>query len=168
MRGAAGFLSVFAAVWWIAGVRLAGLSWLMAIGPALGSVVLYIVARQKAATLPPRGKAEGDRIGRLIMIWSAVEGVAIFIGINIAVNMGHRELMPVAGGIAVALHFFPLARGIPAPTYYGTGAAMLAAGIAAIAAPAIVTPALFCLAAAVILWVTLALGIARAKPTSQA
>ena len=168
MVGAAAFLSFFAAVWWLAGCLLAHISPAIAIGPIPAFILLFLLARRKAQALAPLPAAEAGRVARLVLIWSAVEGLGIFLAVILAVNLGHRELIPAGIGIAVALHFLPLARGIPAPGYYATAAAMLAAALAAIVAPTLVSPAMFCLIAAAILCATLAAIAIRAGKTAPA
>jgi hypothetical protein len=105
----------------------------------LPDLLVYQIARTFMFNVPPnpdRGPAERRRIGRLIGIWSAAEGVAILVGINIAVNLGdHHAVMPVIA-IAVGLHFIPLARYMPAPPYYVTGTLLTAAGLVGLALPA--------------------------------
>lgn len=168
MAGAAAFLSFFAAVWWLAGCLLAHVSPAIAIGPIPAFILLFLLARRKAQSLSPLPAAEAARVGRLVLIWSAVEGFGIFLAVNVAVNLGHRELIPAGIGIAVGLHFVPLARGIPVPSYYATAAALLAAALVAIVAPALVSPAMFCLIASAILCTTLAAITIRAGKTSTA
>ncbi len=101
--------------------------------------IVYQVARLFRSNLAPDpvlSAAERRRLGRLIGIWSAAEGVAILVGINIAINLGNdHAVMPVIA-IAVGLHFIPLARYVPAPSYYVTGALLTVAGLVGLALPA--------------------------------
>jgi hypothetical protein len=77
----------------------------------------------------------GANIGRLVGIWSAVEGVAILLAVNLCRNLGAPDAVIPAIAIIVGLHFFPLARGIPVRLYYLTGTAMVAVGAAALLVP---------------------------------
>ncbi len=88
----------------------------------------------------------------MVGIWSAVEGVAILLAVNVAVNLHHPQLIPTAICLIVGLHFVPLTRGFGGPVYYVTGAVMSAVGLAGLAA--LLSPVAVCLAAAASLWLT--------------
>jgi hypothetical protein len=97
------------------------------------------VARASLRYLPPDpvpDPAESRRRRRLVGIWTAAEGVGIIIGLIIAFNLGDdHAVMPVIA-IAVGLHFIPLARYLPKPSYYFTGIFITAAGLIGLALPA--------------------------------
>jgi hypothetical protein len=126
MRGGIWVLTIFAAIWGAVGVLGTGRSpVLVAIPVAISAALLFWAMRQSPA---PISEAAQARIGRLVGIWSAVEGVAIFAGITVCQNIGAPHAVAPVIAIIVGLHFLPLARGIPVPLYYLTGAALVATG----------------------------------------
>ena len=126
MRGGIWVLTIFGAIWGAVAVLGAGLSPILAVVPVAVSIaLLFWATRQAPAPIP---EAEQARIGRLVGIWSAAEGVAIFIGITVCQNIGAAHAIAPVIAIIVGLHFLPLARGIPVPLYYGTGLALVAVG----------------------------------------
>lgn len=145
-------LSVFAAGWAIAGlisIDAAGWLWLLpiAISTALASVCWRLV-------LPVEDPLEGKRIGRLVGLWSAVEGVTIFVAANVVTWLGQPTMIgPATCGI-VGLHFIPLARGMQRPIYNVTGAVMVLARVMAIALPASWRLSAVGLAGSATLWLT--------------
>jgi len=153
MRGGIWVLTIFAAIWGALGVLGAGMPPLLAAVPVAVSIALFFWAtRQPSAPVP---EAEQARIGRLVGIWSAVEGVAIFAGVTVCQNIGAAHAIPPVIAIIVGLHFLPLARGIPVSAYYGTALALIATGVGVLLwlPPSHQLPATGWLAA-VILWVS--------------
>src|SRR4029079_14567844 len=63
-------------------------------------------------------------------------------------------LMLPAAAIIVGLHFFPLARGIPARLYFATGGGLLLAGIVGLVLPPNERAAIVGFGAALVLWAT--------------
>jgi hypothetical protein len=163
MRSAVVILGFFAAVWGAVGVVLAPMSPVWIGVPALISALLVLPGLRVAARLPARSAQEEARIGRLVGVWSAVEGVAILVSVNVVINLGHPELVTAVFALVVGLHFVPLARGIPVPTYWGTAAGMVALALAGIAAPARVPPFAIALGSALVLWASLAALIAGTR-----
>lgn len=130
MRGGIWVLTIFAAIWGAAAVLGTGLSPLLAAVPVAVSIaLLFWATRQIPAPIP---EAEQARIGRLVGIWSAVEGVTIFVGVTFCQNVGASYAVAPVIAIIVGLHFLPLARGIPVPLYYVTGLALVAVGAGAL------------------------------------
>jgi hypothetical protein len=149
MRNGMIILCIFAAIWAIAGIVVGGLSpvWI-ALPLAISTAILLWAARQ------PPGARPGPHVGRLVGIWSGVEGVAMFLAANFLVKNYHKELVMPAFAIIVGLHFLPLARGIPVRFYYGTGASLVLLGVVGLLAP---LPALLIGGtAAVVLWASAA------------
>lgn len=125
-------LSFFAAIWAILGLHIAGQPvWAQAL-PVVLSVVLILLAVTGGRNAPPPSPEERKRIVRTVMIWSAIEGVAIFGGINVLVNIGHSEWEIAYIAIIVGLHFFPLAIGLRAPFYWLTGLGLIGAAAAGV------------------------------------
>src|SRR2546423_7828230 len=121
-------LNVFAALWGGAAILSAHLAlWLLAV-PLLVSGGMIAWAERAVRHVPPR--PDRGRIGRGVGIWSAVEGVAILVAVNVLRNLGLADAIGPAIAIIVGLHFLPLARGIPVRLYYATGAAIVLAGAA--------------------------------------
>ncbi|TWI98784.1 hypothetical protein JN11_02972 [Mucilaginibacter frigoritolerans] len=112
-------MAVFTSLW--AGIGYGGLKdtgywFVLIIFPALS--VLFVVNAIKlfnAAKHFPKLTSEADiaeekRMGKWFGIIFGTEGLGIFIGINVVINLGHPELtMPVLA-LVVGLHFFPLAK----------------------------------------------------------
>jgi hypothetical protein len=126
-------LAFFATVWWIVGLRAAGhgpaLLYLVpvVVVAALGSV-FWGVTRRRGAAPSALDSAEEARRGRLVGWASAAEGIVIFVAANVLVNTGYRDAVAPMVALVVGVHFVPLARGLPAPAYYLTAAALVGLG----------------------------------------
>ncbi len=122
-------LSVFAAVWAFLGLHTSGqVLWVQVVPFALSlalTLAVLIIDRHAARPTPEDRK----RIGRTVMIWSFIEGLAIFAGINVLANIGHNEWTLALIAVIVGLHFFPLAVGLRVPLYWLTGLGLI--GVAA-------------------------------------
>ena len=150
MRGGIWVLNIFAAAWGVAAVIIGRLPvWLAAIPVVVSLVVLFWASRQP----PPAGEpVGGPHVGRIVGIWSAIEGVAMFLAANVLVNLHWpTAIMPVFA-IIVGLHFAPLARGIPVRTYYATAGALVAVGLGALLLPGEERATVTGCAAALVLW----------------
>ncbi len=148
MRGAISVLNIFATIWGVIG--LAGFGWPAKAVPTAISVMVITWASRIPA--PDRTAADAKRIGRLIGIWTMVEGIAIFATFALTPKLGVPDAAVPILAIVVGLHFLPLARGIPMPVYYATGLAMIAAGAVALLLPADDRYAATGLPCAIILW----------------
>jgi hypothetical protein len=148
-------LCVFAAIWGAAGVLVGHMpgAW-TALPIVVSAAVLAFALRSPGSRVKP-----GPHVGRLVGIWSGVEGAVMFVAANVLIQTGHREALMPAFAIIVGLHFLPLARGIPMRLYYRTGAALIAVGLVALLAPVNV-PLWIGISAAIILWVS-AIALAR-------
>ncbi len=150
-------LSIFGAIWAMVGLGYAGVSPLVWLVPvALGIGLIGVVLRRSRGLIPPPPQ-ERRRIGRLVGIWSGVEGVVIFVAVNLCINLGHPEWIVSSICLIVGLHFFPLARGLPVRVYYVSGTLLSALGLAGLTdhipfAPSVVVA----LGAALVLWGTVA------------
>ena len=151
MRGGLWILNFFALVWCAAGLFLSHQSLLWLVVPvAISGAILFWASRMMTATV----SSGGSHVGRLIAIWSTVEGVAMFVASNVLINLKMPDaLMPVLA-IIVGLHFLPIARGIPVRLYYATGAALMAVGTVALIAPPWHLPLATGVVAAAILWLS--------------
>lgn len=132
MRSGIWILNVFAVLWCVAGVIGGGLPLAALFVPIVISVTLIVWGYRATATV---SEVRNPKIGRIVGIWSAVEGVAIFLAINICRNIGAPDAVLPMVAIIVGLHFLPLAHGFPRPLYYATGV-----GVAMIGAVALLLP----------------------------
>jgi hypothetical protein len=152
MRGGIWVLTIFAAIWGILGVTNTGLPSALALVPiGISIALLFWATRQVPAPIEDAAQA---RIGRLVGIWSAVEGLAIVAAVIICQNIGAAHAIVPVIAIIVGLHFLPLARGIPVPFYYATGAAMIVTGGGALLLTGPARIATTGLGAAIILWIS--------------
>lgn len=148
-------LAVMGAIWAMVGLDYAGVPpvWWAAPVVIAGAIVALVVQRSRGLVPPPA--AEGRRIGRLVGIWSGVEGVAIFVAINVCINLQRPDWVVPAICVIVGLHFLPLARGLPVRLYYATGAAMTVLGLLGLADLTLLAPAMMvAFGAALLLWGT--------------
>jgi nicotinamide riboside transporter PnuC len=147
-------MSVFAAIWWIAGARASHYS------PAITFVVPLVIAGTIVIFAWRRSSSQNsvpapERNGRVVGISSAVEGVLILVAVNVLNNTGHSDWTAPAIAIIVGLHFLPIARWWPATLYYLTGALLVALGAIGLALPAGRTRTMVvAVGAACILWLT--------------
>lgn len=139
----------------------------------LGAGMLWLTLMSAAQYLRKRAiapsEAEQKRVGRLVTYASVGEGVAIFVGINIVINLGHPEWVNSVIAGVVGLHFIPLARGLPAPPYYATAVALVGAAALGLTFTdlALQRMVVFC-ACATILWATSAVVLLRVNARAGA
>lgn len=123
-------MGVFAAIWWLVGVRTSGHESLLIYGVPLVVTGLIVVvslrSHDRSAQVSPEEKARRDR---LVGIASGAEGLAIFVAANVLGNIGRSDYMAPVIAVIVGLHFLPLARLLPASLYYGTSALLIVLGI---------------------------------------
>jgi hypothetical protein len=148
-------LACFSAIWAVAGLVQMGLGALWyALPVAISALLLWGTFKARGGFAVPTD-ADKARIDRLVSIWSAVEGVAIFVATNIEGNTGRSAWIMATISLIVGLHFIPLARGLPMSMYYSTGGALIALAAAGFLNPGIATPGLIGVGAAMVLWVTI-------------
>lgn len=161
MRAAITILCGFAAAWAIAGLHFLDMAQALYLVPVAISVGLLWWSRQRQ--MPERTAEQNVRIRRLVLIWTGIELVAILIAYGYLSKIGHAGIIAPVIAIIVGLHFFPLARGIPSPTYIATASAMIFAGGTGLAFP----PAVTCFVAALVLWATSAVLLFK-QPAAEA
>lgn len=122
-------MSAFGVIWWVVGLRATGQPSLLTYGVPLAVAVAITAACLRGRVAEPETDEERRRRGRLVGIASAAEGVAIFIVVNVLVNVGLRDEVAPAIALIVGLHFLPLARWLPARPYYVTAATLAALGL---------------------------------------
>ncbi len=123
-------MCLFAALWGVMALKPSGQAlWVQLIPFAVSFALILMALASRRSEVSPTPE-ERRRINRTVMIWSAVEGVAIFLGVNVLVNTGHGEFTMALIAVLVGAHFFPLAMGLRAPLYWATGLCLI--GVAAI------------------------------------
>jgi len=76
----------------------------------INAIRLFRVAKYFPEITSPEDIAREKKTGMRFGIIFGAEGLLIFLGINIVVNLGHPELTVPVMALVVGLHFFPLAR----------------------------------------------------------
>ncbi len=158
-------MSLFATIWWIVGVKSSshGSAPMYAVAVAI-TVGILLLARRRRGDEVSSDSVERSRKGRLLGIASGLEGLAIFVAGNVLINAGRRDLFAPVVAIIVGVHFFPIARWLPARLYYLTGALLVALGLTGFCVSDPATRLLFVsVGAACILWLTSAAAL-RASP----
>ena len=153
-------MSGFAVLWFVWGLSavsaLTGV-WLLVPFAVSGAMIAFAMRLPIVAT-----DAERRRVGRIVGWASGIEGIAIFVAVNVLTNLGHPAYAPVATLAIVGLHFLPLAYYLRVPTYYVAGAALVALAIFGCTIAADTTRLLVIgIGAAVLLWLTCLTGFAR-------
>jgi hypothetical protein len=149
-------MSAFAALWGFLALHLSGqVVWMQAVPIAVSGVLILAALATGRHAVPPAPE-ERRRIGRAVMLWSAVEGVVIFGGVNVLRNTGHTDWTTAFIAVVVGLHFFPLARSLRVPLYWLTGLGLIgvaAAGLVLVPS-GVAQDAAIGLGCAVVLWLT--------------
>ncbi|MDT4968166.1 MAG: hypothetical protein QOJ64_2903 [Acidobacteriota bacterium] len=123
-------MSVFAAIWWVVGLRVSGYTWPLSYGvPLVVGGLIVAVALRSPARFEKVSPEEHARRGRLVGIASGAEGVAILLAVNVLARMGQSDYAAPVIAIVVGLHFVPLAHLLPARLYYATAAFLVLLGI---------------------------------------
>jgi hypothetical protein len=124
-------MSVFAAIWWLVGVRASGYgSPPLTYGiPLVVTGLIVIAALRGRDRLEQVSPEEDARRGRVVGIASGGEGVAILVAVNVLAYAGRSDYAAPVIAIIVGLHFVPLAKWLPARLYYGTCALLVVLGI---------------------------------------
>jgi len=125
-------LSFFGALWAFLALHTIGQPLWMQVMPFAVSVALALAALNNDRNGPQPTVQERKRRGRVVMLWSFVEGLAIFAGINVLQNTGHADWTVALVAAVVGLHFFPLAMGLRVPLYWATGLGLLAVAAAGV------------------------------------
>lgn len=89
---------------------------------AVSGLVLYATWRRPEPKISSEAEA---RIGRVVGIASAGEGIAIPIAAIVLANLGLGAYVVDAVALIVGLHFLALAYWMPLRLYYATGAVMI-------------------------------------------
>jgi hypothetical protein len=129
-------MAFFATVWWVVGLRIAGhgpavvYSLPLLVSAAISVVAWRLSRQQGAAPTTASAAADQARRDRLVAWASAAEGLALFLVAGIVLpSTGHRDATAPVIALIVGVHFVPLARGLPAPTYYVTAAVLTGLGL---------------------------------------
>ena len=162
--GAVLVLNTFAAVWWVVGFAGSGRGSPLTYTAGIGLSALFVIIdrlRTGTAWSPP---AVRRHRGRVVGVASAAEGVAILVAAMILTRLDRRDLIaPVVASI-VGLHFLPLARWLPAPLYYWTGALLVVVGMIGAGVQDLPTRFLVVgVSAAFVLWLSTVVVLARLR-----
>lgn len=161
MRGGIWVLNIFAAIWGAAGIIMGHApAWLAVVPIAISLALLFWSSRQPVGTGDP---IEGNHVGRVVGIATAIEGVAIFLVLNVLINLHMMTLILPAIAIIVGLHFIPIARWVPIPLYYRTGAGLIVVGLAAWFFPPEHRSIATGVAAALVLWASCVLLVRKGR-----
>ncbi|HEY8999733.1 MAG TPA: hypothetical protein VIM89_00175 [Mucilaginibacter sp.] len=76
----------------------------------INGIKFYREAKRFPKSESEADKAEEKRTGKWFGIIFGAEGLLIFVGINIVINIGHADLTIPVIALIVGLHFYPLAR----------------------------------------------------------
>ena len=153
MRNAIMILCGFAAIWGIFALGYAAAPKVALVLPvAISLAIGWMVTRRIAATGASR--ANPGHAGRVVMWASIGQGVAIIVAAIILQNLDRGDLIVTAMAAIVGAHFLPLARYIPAPGYYATGAAMIAVAAVGLAFAPPLRGLVTCGGSALVLWAT--------------
>jgi hypothetical protein len=158
-------MGVFAAVWWLVGVRASGHASPLTYGiPILVTGLIVVAALRGRHRFEQVSPEEDARRGRLVGIASGGEGLAIFLAMLVLGNLGLSDYAAPVIAIIVGLHFVPLARWLPAHLYYGTSALLVVLGVCGFAIRAPDRRLLIVsVGAACVLWLTCVLVLGRAR-----
>ena len=80
------------------------------IGFIVSAVYFFMVSKHFPKLNDEADKARGKKEGMWFGIMFGAEGLFIFLGINIVINMGHAELVIPIIALVVGLHFYPMAK----------------------------------------------------------
>jgi len=112
-------MALFTFLW--SGIAFGGLNgtvyhWLLLLFPVLAMIFVFKgITLLKMAKFFPKVTSEADiaeekKMGKWFGIIFGAEGLLIFIGINIVVNLGYPDLVIPTIALVVGLHFYPLAK----------------------------------------------------------
>lgn len=122
---------------------------------------LILIAALAVARGPGATSGLSPHAARVVMWSSIAEGIGIFVGINIVINLGHRDWTLPVIALMVGLHFLPIARATTSRAFARLAIALLVAAVAGFTLPQPAGAALAGLAAAASLWIAAILAIAR-------
>ena len=158
--------SVFGSGWLIAwSLKAFGrrpLLWALigALGLGVFLAALRQFKRNQAAHAAEADSPESKRVGKVFNLVNLAQGVAIFVAVNVANNLGHPEWFIPAFIFIVGAHFLPLAAVFKALRHYVTGSALI---LLAVLYPLVATggPAnpVGCLGTGLILWASALTGL---------
>ena len=161
-------MSIFGAIWWIVGGASSDWSIVPAyVLPVLVTFALVILSLRMRVAPESITEDQRKRRGRIVGIASGVEGLVIFVVVNILSNTGAQAWTAPAIAIVVGLHFLPLARWLPARLYYATSGALVIIGLVGICvSDPLLRIQLVCPSAACVLWLTSVL-VLRTQPKTE-
>lgn len=135
--------------------------------PLVPTGLIMLMALQ-VIRLPGEGAIPSKR-GKRAIVWSSTaEGVGIFVGANIVINLHRADLILPVMALVVGLHFLPIAWGLAFRPFYGLGAVLIVVAIIGMMAPAPIGGVISGLSAALALWIASAFAVARDRQAKLA
>jgi hypothetical protein len=128
--------------------------------PFLGFVIIALAA-SRIIRLPGEGTSPSEKVRRTMMWSSVAEGIALFLGGNIVINLHRQEWLLPEMALVVGAHFIPIALVASSRTILALGTCMMAAGIIGVLMPAPWGGALAGFSGAAGLWFACALALFR-------
>jgi hypothetical protein len=133
--GGALIFAIVGGAWSAYGVYALGrsdLPWLMFAPIVIALILLTLVARlqrrvdaRDAEPWTPSELEQGKKDGRMFAAVNIVQGIAIFIAVQVWYNLQRPEYLAPTIGIIVGLHFLALARLMRMPAHFIPGALMI-------------------------------------------
>jgi len=114
-------------------------------------VPLYLITKR---SFPKPSADEAKRIKRSVGAAMIIETIIIIGGAAGVEYIGRRDLLLCTVAAGVGIHFIPMARWMPLPTYYLTGLALLVAACVGVWLPEAFRDTIIASLASAILWVT--------------
>jgi hypothetical protein len=74
------------------------------------AVYFFMISKRFPKLSTDEDKAEGKKTGMWFGIIFGIEGLLIFIAINVVINLGHADLSIPVIALVVGLHFYPMAK----------------------------------------------------------
>lgn len=130
------------------------------LAPALVFAAILIAALA-VMRRPGARRMMSPQTGRVVMWSSIAEGIGIFVGINVVVNLGRPAWQLPVIALVVGLHFLPIARAAALSAFYVLGGVLIAAAIIGMALPPPLGPTVSGASAALALWAAAIMAIRR-------
>ncbi|WP_051293706.1 hypothetical protein [Pseudoduganella violaceinigra] len=139
---------------------------LLGLGMLLAAIMQF--KRNQEAHAAESGSEESKRAAKVFNWVNAGQGIAIFLALNVANNIGHPEWFIPAFIFVVGLHFIPLAPVFRAPRHYVVGVALMLLALAyPLLAKGGAADPVGCLGTGLILWASAISGLLPARSAQR-